>query len=96
MLLGEDNWLWVLVAVGEVLDATLDDVASAFTQAENFKQEWQQTSPIVRAEALENTFLIRSSSAALVAIRAAYKYSLSPSQIVRLYFLTYLKLGVAM
>lgn len=39
--------------VGEVFDATLDDVASAFAQAENFKQEWQQTSPIVRAEALE-------------------------------------------
>ena len=39
--------------VGEVFDATLDDVASAFAQAENFKQEWQQTSPIVRAETLE-------------------------------------------
>ena len=39
--------------VGEVFDATLDDVASAFAQAENFKQEWLQTSPIVRAETLE-------------------------------------------
>ncbi|MDO9979434.1 bifunctional proline dehydrogenase/L-glutamate gamma-semialdehyde dehydrogenase PutA [Glaesserella parasuis] len=39
--------------VGEVIDATENDVAKAFAVAEQFKAEWQNTSPVVRAEALE-------------------------------------------
>ncbi|MDG6296676.1 bifunctional proline dehydrogenase/L-glutamate gamma-semialdehyde dehydrogenase PutA [Glaesserella parasuis] len=39
--------------VGEVIEATENDVAKAFAVAEQFKAEWQNTSPIVRAEALE-------------------------------------------
>ncbi|OOH87240.1 bifunctional proline dehydrogenase/L-glutamate gamma-semialdehyde dehydrogenase [Pasteurellaceae bacterium 15-036681] len=39
--------------VGEAIDATLDDVANAFEFAQDFKAEWQGTSPVVRAEALE-------------------------------------------
>ncbi|MGX3022143.1 bifunctional proline dehydrogenase/L-glutamate gamma-semialdehyde dehydrogenase PutA [Ursidibacter sp. B-7004-1] len=39
--------------VGEVVDATAGDVAKAFELASEFKSEWQNTSPIVRAEALE-------------------------------------------
>ncbi|OIT24437.1 bifunctional proline dehydrogenase/L-glutamate gamma-semialdehyde dehydrogenase [Glaesserella parasuis] len=39
--------------VGEVIDATENDVAKVFAVAEQFKAEWQNTSPVVRAEALE-------------------------------------------
>ncbi|MWP85618.1 bifunctional proline dehydrogenase/L-glutamate gamma-semialdehyde dehydrogenase PutA [Glaesserella parasuis] len=39
--------------VGEVIEATENDVAKAFAVAEQFKAEWQNTSPVVRAEALE-------------------------------------------
>ncbi|MCT8776001.1 bifunctional proline dehydrogenase/L-glutamate gamma-semialdehyde dehydrogenase PutA [Glaesserella parasuis] len=39
--------------VGEVIEATENDVAKTFAVAEQFKAEWQNTSPIVRAEALE-------------------------------------------
>ncbi len=39
--------------VGEVTDTTDTDIANAFDAAEQFKVEWQNTSPIVRAEALE-------------------------------------------
>lgn len=39
--------------VGQVIDATEQDVANAFVQAEQFKTQWQNTDPIVRAEALE-------------------------------------------
>ncbi|WP_301099308.1 bifunctional proline dehydrogenase/L-glutamate gamma-semialdehyde dehydrogenase PutA, partial [Otariodibacter sp.] len=39
--------------VGEVIDASLEDIERAFEVAEAFKSEWQNTSPVVRAEALE-------------------------------------------
>lgn len=39
--------------VGEVIETTENDVAKAFAVAEQFKAEWQNTSPVVRAEALE-------------------------------------------
>ncbi|MDO4698986.1 MAG: bifunctional proline dehydrogenase/L-glutamate gamma-semialdehyde dehydrogenase PutA, partial [Pasteurellaceae bacterium] len=39
--------------VGEVCYATPSDVLKAFEFAEEFKTEWQNTSPVVRAEALE-------------------------------------------
>ncbi|VTU08219.1 bifunctional proline dehydrogenase/pyrroline-5-carboxylate dehydrogenase [Actinobacillus indolicus] len=43
----------VFEIVGEVVDATGTDITTAFDVAEQFKSEWQNTSPIVRAEALE-------------------------------------------
>ncbi|QLB20975.1 bifunctional proline dehydrogenase/L-glutamate gamma-semialdehyde dehydrogenase [Vespertiliibacter pulmonis] len=39
--------------VGEVFDATVGDVTAAFAAAEKFKAQWQQTSPVARAEMLE-------------------------------------------
>lgn len=42
-----------LEIVGEVIDATGNDVATAFDVAEQFKAEWQNTAPETRAAALE-------------------------------------------